>query len=203
MCFQNEQSLTEEFKLLKTYIEIAAVKDAQLQVSFPPLNKSLPQEPKAALSIQETTKSSVVQTPVSPEFGSFEGDGLRPICSKHAEEASIIDSVDWRRIAEDFLMVLEEAVSVRVHNAPDTASCGSHFARQDISVMRSEVDCCGVLQVDGMELVRGKAKIGVLYSGGVDSAVLAALVDRLKFSMLKIACGCFRSRTEHTIVTFA
>lgn len=78
--------------------------------------------------------------------------------------------------AEEFLTVLQEAVSVRVRSAPDLASCRSHSGPGC-----SATACCGMLQSSegNVEMVYGKARVGVLYSGGVDSVVLAALVDRL------------------------
>ena len=142
-----------------------------------------------------------------------------------------IGIVDWKHVAEQFLTILEEAVAIRVHSAPDLASCNSHIAvensqpdvagqfpthgvlqsgsgdRQESSVCGKQesgvcgkqessvsdpqesmqasggdtatvVTCCGMLHSSGVEMVHGKARIGILYSGGVDSVVLAALVDR-------------------------
>ena len=72
------------------------------------------------------------------------------------------EGVSWEGLAKEFLAVLEAAVFRRVSVAPPPSTGGEQG--------EGEGGECAVVQ--------GRARVGVLFSGGVDSVVLAALVDR-------------------------
>lgn len=96
--------------------------------------------------------------------------------SSEATITSSCDAVNWKSMAEKFCEVLKEAVSIRVLSSPDLQSCKSHSS----GCVSSDSTSCATLQTcPGADFVHGIAKVGLLFSGGVDSVVLAALVDRL------------------------
>lgn len=89
-----------------------------------------------------------------------------------AGERLLSDDADWSAVAARFMEVLQKAVAVRVQRAPNiSVDCSGESARS-----------CGACSSD---VIVGTARIAVLFSGGVDSAVLAALTDRF---VLAIAC---------------
>jgi hypothetical protein len=229
-CFQNEVSVRDELKLLKTSLGISVVKDARLQVSIPPLNKSLLKKVVVEAEIappldkpfleKTPTQAEIPPLPIPPcktvhkeSFiqASSISSHTRPTSERSTDSShfpveqpdspsSLVEqsmnttsdsnvASSWGPTARDFLTVLQEAVSVRVHRAPNVASytdqggaadtaCDSDRANSRADTSGGAVSCCGMAD-DGEGVLYGKAKIGVLYSGGVDSVVLAALVDRL------------------------
>ena len=131
------------------------------------------------------------------------------------QSSASVSHVDWDSTAEEFLTAMQEAVAVRVRSAPDLPSCWVHSSRPANTARLSPATCgggpsdasygayagtvaacCGTLHSssDGSsDVLHGKAKIGVLYSGGVDSVVLAALVDRLApLYVQTCSVGCVR-----------
>ena len=76
------------------------------------------------------------------------------------------DDTSWSVVAAQFMEVLQKAVDVRVQRAPSVP------VDQSAGYARS----CGTCS-SGAAAVGG-ARVAVLFSGGVDSAVLAALTDR-------------------------
>lgn len=174
-CFQHESPLVEELTSLSACVRITIRKDPQLQVPFPPLNKVLPSPSAQGLAecaVQELTVTEHPRTSLKS------GNPHEP----RTDSLEILpETIDWKHSAERFLEILAGAVKVRVSNAPRLPSCQAH---------KSEPEACSQLRVlpdstlqpgsaPSTDMVFGKAKIGVLFSGGVDSVVLAALVDRL------------------------
>ena len=206
----------EKLASLKTCLKVSVQKDTQLQVPFPPLNKTLPQTRAEctgdkAVSLQPCdpherrheqqdqlqggctgdTKQQAVGVNLCDSgpkqrdqlcvHGGCTGDTKqetvgspqRDCAGDSKQQACLHEDVDWKHLAEEFLEVLANSVDVRVHNAPSLPSCevlGSIAAENEQTLSPSPVSSPVV--------VLGRAKVGVLFSGGVDSMVLAALVDR-------------------------
>ena len=76
--------------------------------------------------------------------------------------------VDLRTLAARFTEVLQKAVDVRVQRAPPI-STGADCSGESSS--KASGTCTG-------DVILGAARVAILFSGGVDSAVLAALADR-------------------------
>lgn len=112
-------------------------------------------------------------------------------------------TVDWRALAAQLISVLEKAVLSRAVRAPympsiaiettdassaissiTMATSGASTASQHLCETDIEAAPTGSeqkfaeRQTEGTKVVYGKARIAILFSGGVDSMVLAALVDR-------------------------
>ena len=191
--------LLEELKDLRTHLEVKLVKNGELAAPFPSLNKDI----SLGVSSVETVndKCCYGATPC-PEI-SLDRDGLlnpHEACkgeadtsqSMHGGESAVIEdhtssdgtrfssrAATCRDLPQEFLEVLQDAVKVRVCNSPQV-SC-SHLCEE------SE---------DGSEVVVSNARVAVLFSGGVDSAVLAALVDRY----VLIAVGQYKKKGLRVIL---
>jgi asparagine synthetase B (glutamine-hydrolysing) len=104
---------------------------------------------------------------ITPCSGKHVGTPI--VCSQ--TEEGLLHSVVKTRLAETLLHLLENAVSKRVRNIPQLSDIQT-------VVRKSESE-----PVDGSHLnchvsTSENARVGVLFSGGVDSIVLAALADR-------------------------
>lgn len=185
-CFQNESSAVKDLELLQTHLKINFHKDITLQVSFPPLNKALPSDLSTNIQMvesKESTGSSMAEYKLLPSGSQGPEESIlskdEASTTNSTEMSSITsscDAVNWKSMAEKFCEVLEEAVSIRVLSSPDLQSCKSHSS----GCVSSDSTSCATLQTyPGADFVHGIAKVGLLFSGGVDSVVLAALVDRL------------------------
>lgn len=167
-----ESSLFEE---LSTFVHVTISRDTRLQVPFPSLNKALPSDdPSTCPPSTHKLEADLVD--------SSSDSAIRDIT---CQPASLCNDqqvgIDWKHNAEKLLAVLLEAVNVRVKSAPSLPSCQVHkpkFLQSACSSQPSVLLPCPALQCTSTEPVYGCAKVGVLFSGGVDSVVLAALVDR-------------------------
>lgn len=225
--------MLEELNLLQNHFKITVRKNSHLQVPFPSLNKVLPSVNLATSThpSQETVELTVVGSTNSPDPSVVLYDG-----SKQEVKSPPDTAVNWSIIAEEFLEVLAEAVSVRVKNAPSLPSCKAHYSYKPVQSADNErvetatVTCatvnslsiqsvsnveiqsasvvdvrsvdgesalhettvmsCPTLQSSNVEIVCGQARIGLLFSGGVDSVVLAALVDRLLSNSMSKSNNC-------------
>ena len=116
---------------------------------------------------------------------------MRGASLSHHVSHTLRPAVDWRTLATQLITVLERAVHSRVDRAPYLPSVtvetrGASSA--NLERCGTEVDTVtGAVKshqspVEGLvvksKVVYGRARIAILFSGGVDSMVLAALVDR-------------------------
>lgn len=115
--------------------------------------------------------SSLTAVTITPHIGVHVDSSI--VCSRYKD--SSLDSILRRQLADTFLSLLEAAVMKRVMNIPPLSD--------EMSLGRPELEseCAAgdaARQTDCHRLTLGNAKVGVLFSGGVDSIVLAALADR-------------------------
>ena len=176
----------------------------QLQVPFPPMNKCLPHpEIKMEERADDSAESSKHSTETVKPALDLEHDKvctlkpryLIPDSENQFQNVGTSD-IDWTSLSQQLIRVLERAIFSRVKSAPEinplskqkvikvqlntsTASAesdsekGSGVSVADIATA-DEAGCIG----QGEMVVQGNARIAVLFSGGVDSVVLAALTDR-------------------------
>lgn len=83
--------------------------------------------------------------------------------------ATVTQETDWNMLAQHLLSVLQQAIQSRIDRAPRVTPTVS----QDTVTVG-----CGP-PLDAGSVVLGGARVALLFSGGVDSVVLAALTDRL------------------------
>lgn len=110
-------------------------------------------------------------------------------------------SVDWSTLAKQLIAVLEKAVHARVVRAPNlpsstreasvtsSTSLGSSQKSESDSILGTESrhtqseeqPACEeklVAKIGDSDIIHGRARIAILFSGGIDSMLLAALTDR-------------------------
>ena len=201
--FQTEAGIVEELSSLKTCLKCRKVDNFQLQVPFPPLNKLLPVQPRlqttptnrseSAVAVERTSNTvskegvheSCIEMSVNAD--EMEGDSMSFLESvvSTVSPVSVSTSIDWNTLAKQLIAVLEKAVHSRVVRAPHlpSSTLETHGATGsvDFEERGSEAAQSGSQEESwkkAMEFVRGKARVAVLFSGGVDSVLLAALVDK-------------------------
>ncbi len=174
-------------KLSKSHLKVTVRKSTELQVPFPALNKLLPE---ASTSIQQEpikSQPNSSSTTLSEQAIRDQCTDADPNVSEGSRaETTLLTQAEIPAAAssaEQFLAALERAVSIRVRNASPLQSCQAHASMSSapaaVSDGKAKSACCAALQPGiSAQLVYGQAKIGLLFSGGVDSVVLAALVDR-------------------------
>ena len=159
-----EKSNLQQLKELRTHLEVVVTEDCQLSMPFGRLNVEIPMAPHAAE--METFGSSPSSDPfLLRNRDSKENSEDSGGTSKESSESSTVTCLEdtvGSNLAQKFLDVLQAAVKVRVCNAPL------------VSVL-PRPEACALGESD---VVMGMARVAVLFSGGVDSAVIAALVDR-------------------------
>ena len=150
----------------------------------------------------ERTKLSEIETHASPE-NTIEEEA---VCSVSSTSEGVVGggdpspslapvstlSVDWSALAKQLITVLEKAIRARVARAPHLPSSTQQALATSSSSLggcrKSDSESqCEEQPVRGKELgakegdlvtIRGRARIAILFSGGVDSMLLAALTDR-------------------------
>ena len=88
-----------------------------------------------------------------------------PVATTTAQET------DWHTLAQHLLSVLQLAIHSRVVRAPRI--------RHDPTPSQATKSDLSVAGVAISTVVQGRARVAILFSGGVDSVVMAALTDRL------------------------
>lgn len=101
------------------------------------------------------------------------------ICSQYPDGS--LHSGVRRQLAETFLNLLEKAVGKRVTNIP---SLGDVASQRLLDIDRKDRRVLTTNHLGHSTQIMGNAKVGVLFSGGVDSIVLAAIADRLLYNQL-------------------
>ena len=201
VCFQSETEIVDQLSPLKTCLHFSIVKERSLQVPFPRLNKLLPSAKNCDSNVvpllhSETQVTSTqcvascearatVQDPTLSLHGSEyrmckdEKGNQQSISSEKATMsvssiasiamATITPETDWNMLAQHLLSVLQQAIQSRIDRAPSVTPT----VYQDTATVG-----CGPPLGAG-SVVLGGARVAILFSGGVDSVVLAALTDRL------------------------
>ena len=201
--FQTQAGIVEELSSLKTCLSIHKVDNFHLQVPFPPFNKTVPVQPhlqttptsksKTTVAVEGTLSDSdfVESETLCKSYGEIKLDSdmvKGGISSSSVSPVSVVSvsGVDWNTLAKQLIAVLQKAVHSRIVRAPHLPSYRVE-ARDDSSVnvdhRRNEEEPTGcqnqaLVLVPKAEYIHGRARVAVLFSGGVDSILLAALVDK-------------------------
>ena len=202
--FQTEAGIAEELSSLKTCLGIHKVDNVHLQVPFPPFNKTIPVQPNLLTTPTSKSKTAVVVEGTRHTLSdSIETETL----CKSSEEIKLdsnvvkggnsssfvspvssvsVSSVDWNTLAKQLITVLEKAIHSRIVRAPYLPSC--RVVARDVNSIdlehrshEEEVAGCQnqtLVLEPKTEYIHGRARIAILFSGGVDSMLLAAIVDR-------------------------
>ena len=181
--FQSMEVITHELTSLETCVSLCVVRESNNpRVFFPPLNKTTDGEPSLPHST-DTQATATAHTLSLPSVGTA---AKKTVYSGHSTE-----TLTYNNYLAGLLDVLQSAVQCRVSRAPAPAAQRQTVTRhpsqvsavvgegKETSVCRGEGGRdagCSSGRCDAVQ--QGSARVAVLYSGGVDSAVLAALVDR-------------------------
>ena len=209
VCFQGETGIIDQLSSLQSCLKFSVVKERHLQVPFPCLNKQLPPPScteKCDLSTvppvdggPDSTKHDscddrtvhfsdgstveVLQDPTVPVVHTSECQGTLPVRGSQDSVSSEKNAVcvcsslvatmtaqetDWHTLAQHLLSVLQQAIHSRVVRAPRVG--------HDPTPSQDTMSDCSVAATS---VVQGGARVALLFSGGVDSVVMAALTDRL------------------------
>lgn len=170
-----------------TCINMSPVFDHHLTTLFPAMNKTRPKPPSntehvicsglASTADNGTTKdcdlsSNSIDT--SELVCSSEDDVQHVVSGCHGDDVS---RVSGGLIATQLLDILQRAVMKRVTLIPD---CHKHLEYQQTMCSQSEQQEVYKLSCNAAynQVTLSDAKVAILFSGGVDSMVLAALADR-------------------------
>lgn len=214
VCFQSETEIVDQLSSLKSCLHFSIVKEKILQVPFPKLNRQLPStkncDSNVVTSLHSETQVTSTQCAAASEDRdtvqdptlSFHGSGCLvcmnekgsrqsassekatlPTASPLSAMATVTQETDWNTLAQHLLSVLQQAIQSRVDRAPRV----THTISQDTVTVG-----CGPPSGAGSvgcgpnigSIVQGAARVAILFSGGVDSVVLAALTDRLVHTTL-------------------
>ena len=202
--FQSQEGIEQELRSFETCFSISCITEYSLQVFFPPLNTNADTSPhtqtsEASIAPQQDILSNHRGSTASPTHSSSTARGGGGLAEELEKEPCISCGTDLSfkedEHVQDFLHVLQAAVQSRVLNAPHvrTRMAGklSKNSAKGTTAEESEKHCPnpnpktdegsigdGCAKSVPGSTVYGRAKVAVLFSGGVDSAVLAALVDR-------------------------
>jgi len=204
VCFQGETGIIDQLSSLQSCLKFSVVKERHLQVPFSCLNKQLPPPScteKCDLSTvppiavdggpDSTTHDSCDDRTVHFSDGSTtvpvvhisECQGTMPVRGSQDSVSSEKNAVcvcsslvatmtaqetDWHTLAQHLLSVLQQAIHSRVVRAPRVG--------HDPTPSQDTMSDCSVAATS---VVQGSARVALLFSGGVDSVVMAALTDRL------------------------
>ena len=175
--FQSEEGIARELGSLDTRLSINVIRDKSPLVFFPPLNKStdLPHSEQSA-NTRGHSDSAIHRERILPE------DVIKP--PSYSSSTTYCDHV------ARMLDVLLSAVECRVSRAPPIAHhrmvvsqqhCKTPAVLAEEAAEREMSQGCKTAESSAAScdgVMHGSARVAVLFSGGVDSAVLAALVDR-------------------------
>ena len=190
--FQSEEGIAQELQCLETCLSIACVTEHRLQVFFPPLN-----EARGVVMQHSASQASPVEEKDTPETSPTHSNSTVEGASSVALKQESSDGktiLTLRDHVQGFLDVLQRAVQSRVLRAP----CVRRRGAIKNPVFETHVSGIGGSGKGGGgggggggekrggggggcasdASVCGTARLAILFSGGVDSAVLAALADR-------------------------
>ena len=188
--FQSEQVIADELCSLKTCLTINSIKESHPIVFFPAINPSTNVELPHSLVLDTLApETTITENTVSTMDSSLSSD-TQPLEEAHScGSASVPATLPYQGHMARFLEVLQDAVRRRICTAPpvaenrelkvnhpDRAKLGDLTQAEGGTPTTSREGELGVSSSD--DVLRGHARVAILFSGGVDSAVLAALVDR-------------------------
>ena len=191
--FQSEQVIADELGSLKTCLTVTSIKEDHPLVYFPSINStkdvdppphpladsSHPQEDtraEATLLLAEAVSTTDSQSSTDPPL--LPSERVGPRCARQPPATTI----SYGEHVERFLDILQAAVQRRVSRAPPVS-----WGKRQVTKVKGSVKLGDDARTEGGTrglgvarggVLEGHARVAVLFSGGVDSAVLAALVDR-------------------------
>lgn len=189
--FQSEGSIAEELSSLETCVSVSIVRETNPWVFFPSLNRSTDAVSSHSAPLPATSpQGSAEQLDTQTTTGYMSDSTSKTLPSEKPKLVPLSHSTTKQAMTSyhghvvGLLDVLQSAVGCRVARAPsvipieaiklpckisppEAGKGGDSVRRKTLGV--SDSDC---------DTVWGCASVAVLFSGGVDSAVLAALVDR-------------------------
>lgn len=186
--FQSEEAIAEELSSLETWVSISIVRETNPSVFFPSLNRSTDVEsshtspsPTQGGAKQLDTQSTTGYMSDARSKG-LPSEKPKRLPSSHSTTKQ--DMTSYHDHVVGLLDVLQSAVECRVVRAPPVIR--RETVQQPFKTLSPEVgkegDGVRKKNIGGSDsdcgAVWGCASVAVLFSGGVDSAVLAALVDR-------------------------
>ncbi len=162
--YQDASNL-KELEELRTCLEVKMeLEHCQLVTPFPSLNTHIlgVSEQSHSEELQVCSMASAATPPGNIAVATSGSACSNEVCGSNVEMEKDCGGGATAELAQKLAEVLEDAVRVRVRNAPRV-----------LTPPTSEVSG----PKEGA-VVMGGARVAVLFSGGVDSAVIAGLVDR-------------------------
>lgn len=154
-----------------TCISMSVELDCHLTTPFPAMNKRLPSNVLSSSSHEQSSKIGINKNCVNTELSS-DNDGVQQTDKCCHGDAGGISS-GFNLIAAQLLDTLQNAVMKRVTLIPDAYKhCGMYCQSEQ------KKHKLGHSMAYNEATALSNARIAILFSGGVDSMVLAALVDR-------------------------
>lgn len=147
-----------------TCISMSLELNCHLSTPFPAMNKGLPLH---VVDTEELSKVDITKRYSSnDDVANDDVTGAKPViqCQRMADG-------ELNLLATQLMDTLQKAVFKRVTSIPDGPKC---FKREETMCFHSEQHSV----VDDQVETLCDAKVAILYSGGVDSMILAALTDR-------------------------
>ena len=205
--YQTQDGIEQELRTFETCFSISCITEHSLQVFFPPLNTaadtSHTQTSEVSIALQPDALSDRRDSTASPTHCNSPARGDCGLTEELKKEPCIScgEDISFKEDehVQDFLRVLQAAVQFRVLNAPRVRTrIAGKLPQKSVIAARAEENekhclnpkpkrldeeeeqCIGDRCAESSlgSTVYGKARVAVLFSGGVDSAVLAALTDR-------------------------
>ena len=186
--FQSKQVITDELNSLKTCLDITPISGDVPAVLFPLINTSTDLEPhphplahsntpgKDTHDAETLLLANSVATVDSPSTTHPQ------VVTKGPQYTSYPLTLSSGEHVQRFMEVLQGAVQRRVSRAPPVRGKRqtTKVHTTDVAKLRDGTRTEGATWAsgEGEGALEGNAGVAVLFSGGVDSAVLAALVDR-------------------------
>lgn len=154
-----------------TCISMSVELDCHLTTPFPAMNKRLPSNVLSSSSHKQSSKIGINKNSVNTELSSDNVGVQQTDKCCHGDAGSI--SSGFNLIAAQLLDTLQNAVMKRVTLIQDAYKlCGMYCQSEQ------KEHKLGHSMAYNEATALSNARIAILFSGGVDSMVLAALVDR-------------------------
>lgn len=168
-----------------TCISMSVEFNCHLIAPFPALNKTLPKPPS---NVDDTEQSSKIDINKNHDISSSSADTKLSSGDSDVTGAQAVPACchsDVRRtsgklslIAAQLLDILQKAVMKRVTLIPDDHKCSEHPQAMCSQSKQSEFHKLSYGIAYNQVTTFSDARVAILFSGGVDSMVLAALADR-------------------------